>query len=331
MRNSIPLLIVACLFLFGQAFSSEPDSLQQQKWKHELLVLKKQGDSLRYSYLDVEQVYIQRWDTLAHPNFWKQVMLLSPDSCLINVAKTRDVVAKMSVKDWNTLSDPQKDRYRDSVRLSRNLATDDRIFMTAGKNDFYQFDAVLPSVARGVEVFHEIGVDPWYAQAILMIESPGKIAKSNAGAYGPFQLMPGVARNHGLRVDKTVDERKDFVKSAHGAASLLKRTCIPEARRILNKHAIAFDEQELWFRLFVLHIYHAGAANVAAVMDVIQPEKGGSELIQKMWCSSAAQFKNASQNYSQLALAAMLILDDIIWDRCDYLLTEVNIDMIIVE
>jgi hypothetical protein len=313
----LPILAISTL-----GYAIEPDSLAARKWSKEILVVKKQNDSLTYSYLDAEQVFIQRWDTLAHPNFWKRVMLLPPDSCLINIAKSREIVAVMSVADWNGMSDPRKDVYRDSVRLARSLSAEDRIFMTTGKNDFYQFDAVLPSVAKGVEVFNEIGVDPWYAQAILMIESPGKIAKSNAGAYGPFQLMPGVARNHGLRVDKTVDERKDFVKSAHGAASLIKRTCIPEAKRILNQHGIAYNEQDLWFRLFVLHIYHAGAANVAAVMDVIKPEQGGSELIQKMWSNSAAQFKNASQNYSQLALAALLILDEIIWDRCEDLVMD---------
>jgi hypothetical protein len=313
----LSFLVGCCCSVYGL----EPDTTKQINWQHELVRLKKLNDSINYAFIDAEQLFIGRWDTLAHPNFWKQIMLLSPDSCLMNIAKTRDVVGKMSVNDWNKRSDKEKDDYKDSVRIAMNLPADERIFMTTGKNDFYQFDAVIPSVAKGVEVFHTIGVDPWYAQAILMIESPGKIAKSNVGAYGPFQLMPGVARNHGLRVDKYVDERKDFEKSAMGAASLIKRTCLPEARRILAKYDLTYNEQDLWFRLFVLHIYHAGASNVDAVVKVINPKEAGNTLIQQMWCNSAGQFKNASQNYSQLALAALMILDEIIWERCDYLLT----------
>ncbi len=47
-------------------------------------------------------------------------------------------------------------------------------------------------ISRGIEQFIINDTDPWYAQAILMIESPGKLAYSNAGAYGPFQFSdPG--------------------------------------------------------------------------------------------------------------------------------------------
>ncbi len=56
-------------------------------------------------------------------------------------------------------------------------------------------------------------VDPWYAQSILLIESPGQMKKSISGAYGAFQLMPGVARAQGLIVNKTLDERKKSLKN----------------------------------------------------------------------------------------------------------------------
>jgi len=323
MRNPFPFFSLLLITLSASAI--ENDSIPEKSvkdWSHELVEMRKLNDTINLSIIDAGQLYTERWDTLAHPLFWKEIMLLSPDSCVINVAKNREVVAKFSVADWNKFSDDQKDLYRDSIRKEKGLTAEDKVYMTTGKSDFYQFDAVLPSVGKGVAVFNEIGVDPWYAQAILMIESPGKIAKSNAGAYGPFQLMPGVARSHGLRVDKHVDERKDFVKSAKGAASLISNTCIPEARKILTAHNIEFNENDVWFRLFVLHIYHAGAGNVSAVMNVINPEKGGGDLIQTMWRSTGGQFKNASQNYSQLALAALIILDEIIWERCEDLAEE---------
>ena len=154
-----------------------------------------------------------------------------------------------------------------------------------------------------------------------MIESPGKIAYSNVGAYGPFQLMKSVARNHGLRVDKYVDERKDFAKSAYGSAHLLRTSCIPEAKRIMKKFNITVTksmEYSLWFRLLVLHNYHAGAGNVEKVLThVVQPNCGCKDIITKIWKSEYGNFKNASQNYSQLALASLLVLDEFIATECE--------------
>src|SRR5690606_7959049 len=125
--------------------------------------------------------------------------------------------------------------------------------------------------------------------AILMIESPGKLAYSNAGALGPFQLMKTVARNHGLTVNSYVDERKDFDKSAYGSAHLLRTACIPEAKRILGKFGIAIskkDEYKLWFRLTVLHLYHAGAGNVDKLLvNVVKPKVGDQGFINKIWHS----------------------------------------------
>ncbi len=67
----------------------------------------------------------------------------------------------------------------------------------------------------------------------------------------------------GLTVNNTVDERKNFDKSAYAASQLLKTICIPHAYRILcDLGDFEPTGGELWFKLFVLHIYHAGAYNV---------------------------------------------------------------------
>ena len=306
---------------------AEEVELFRSNWEQELIFVRHWNDSVDVSYIGNNQLYSDAWDTLSHPQFWKHIMRLSADSCVINIAKTRQVVAKMSVKDWESMNEPQKEAYRNNVRAKYQLSSSDKIYMTTGKADFYAFEKVLPSVSKGVEVFRQEGVDPWYAQAILMIESPGKLARSNVGAYGPFQLMPSVARSHGLTVNKYKDERQDFVRSAQGAASLIKNTCIPEARKILANYYIGYNETDLWFRLFVLHIYHAGASNVAAVMRVINPKIGNPQLIQTMWQTSAGQFRNASQNYTQLALAAMLILDELILFDCDYISTDQQLEI----
>lgn len=309
MRYLAAFLVLVPHLLFAQPMDS---------WDEEKIEVKK-GEE-QNTILSAKMVYEEGWDELAQPKFWKQIMMLSPDSCLVNIAATRVVVAKMSNADWNAQTKTEKSAFRDSIRTAHGLDAEARVFVTTGKNDFYQFKKVYPSLSKGVEAFETYGVDPWYAQSILLIESPGQLKKSRVGAYGAFQLMPAVARAQGLTVNRYTDERKDFDRSAYGASRLIQRVCIPEAKRILDAQGLSYKENDLWFRLFVLHVYHAGALNVNAVVKKINPEKGGQELIRKMWTNTAANFGNNSQNYSQLALASQLILDELIHAESDYIL-----------
>lgn len=287
-------------------------------WEEEKIEVVRPLD--QYTIISSDKLFEEGWDQLAQPNFWKQIMRLSPDSCLVNVASTRTVVAKMSNKDWEGLGDAGKQAFRDSVRTSLGLPPESSIYVTTGKNEFYQFEKVYPTLEKGITAFEKNNVDPWYAQAILLIESPGQLKKSKAGAYGPFQLMPAVARNQGLIVNSSVDERANFNRSAYGASQLIKRICIPEAKRILDQQGLAYRESDLWFRLFVLHVYHAGALNVQAVVKKINPTAGNIDLIHAMWQTTAAGFGNNSQNYTQLALAAQLVLHEMVHSQCDYIL-----------
>lgn len=276
-----------------------------------------QKDTSHRLFVSTDDLVSEGWDILAQPNFWRQVMNLPPDSCIINIAATRDILGKDSFVKWKSQTEAQKSVYKDSVRKHYGLADSVKIYVTSGKNHFYQLEKVIPSISRAIDIFQQYHTDPWYAQAILLIESPGKVAYSNVGAYGPFQLMKSVAIDHGLKVNSKVDERKDFDKSAMGASSLLRKTCIPEAKRILTSHDIVFEETDLWFRLFVLHIYHAGAGNVQGLMNSMSPVSGGQELITAMWQNEWGGFKNASQNYSQVALASLLRLHEVIYSSCD--------------
>ncbi len=308
MRTLISLSLIGTI-----AFSAcgQPSSYDREK----IDVIKDNNSSV---LMDAAMLYQDKWSELAQPQFWKKIMRLSPDSCIINVASTRQIIAVTSFAKWRSQTEEQKERYKDSIKLAYNLDTTERIYVTTGKNDFYRFSDVYPSLSKGVEAFERYNVDPWYAQAILLIESPGQLKKSSAGAYGAFQLMPAVARNQGLVVNKTVDERKDFDRSAYAASRLIRTICIPEARKIVQKHQLSYNEQDLWFRLLVLHVYHAGALNVAAAVDKIAPKKGGQELITALWQTTAANFGNNSQNYTQLALASQLILHELVHESSDY-------------
>lgn len=284
-------------------------------WANEKIMVKKEKNVS--TIMHAESIFRDRWDILPQPQFWKQIMLLSPDSCLVNVASNRIVLKKMSIKDWNSQTEEQKSQLKTKLKTEFGINQNEKIFVTTGKNDFYKFKEVYPSLSKGVAAFEKFGVDPWYAQAILLIESPGQLKKSVSGAYGAFQLMPDVARAQGLTVNAKVDERKDFERCAYGSARLLSKVCIPEARKILDKHNLTYNESDLWFRLFVLHVYHAGAGNVSAVINKIQPKMGSQQIILDMWQNTASGFGNNSQNYSQLALAAQLILHDMVYEQCD--------------
>lgn len=244
-------------------------------------------------------------------------MTLSPDSCIINIARNRTILETISYKQWRIKTEPEKAQYKARLRSEFGLDSTEELYVTTGKNDFYRFHEVFPSLGQGIEAFEKNQVDPWYAQAILLIESPAQLKKSISGAYGPFQLMPSVAKHYGLIVNSYTDERADFSRSAYASSQLIKTSCIPSARRILNAHGLSFTESDLWFRLLVMHVYHAGAGNVAAVVNKINPTLGSMDLIQQMWVTSAGGFGNNSQNYSQLAIAAQWLLHDYVYTQCD--------------
>lgn len=268
-------------------------------------VTKQSGD-----FIYDPQIYQFRCDTLSNVKFWRQIMNTHKDSSFVNVAENRLIIQKMANSDWMSMPDTMKHRYKDSLRTAYQLDTSARILITSGKSFFYNFDNAYANFDKGINAFIENGVDPWYAQAILLIESPNKLQKSNAGAYGSFQLMKDVARLYGLKVNRQVDERADFNRSAYAASSLIKTICIPKTKQILDSLHIPYQENELWFRLLVMHSYHAGAGNVKKALYSFMPAKGGMDLIYTLWHTETKQFRSASQNYSQLVLAAMLEMNE---------------------
>lgn len=269
-------------------------------------------DTTWRQYIQTADIRSMGLDTLSRVNFWRKVMRLSPDSGVLSYAVTREVYFSCPAEYWNKLGDEGQVKFRDSIRQSYNLPDTAQLLFTRGKGDFYDAAGVVPQIDRAIPIFMAQEVDPFYAKAILLIESPGKLQKSNVGAYGAFQLMKGVAIKMGLKVNKYVDERKDFDKSAWAAAKLIRTVCIPYTNAMLEKRGISYCGEELWYKLLVLHVYHAGAGNVDKVLTAINPCEGNMELIMTIWKTKAGSFGNASQNYSQLAIAALLELDEVI-------------------
>ncbi|MBL4670530.1 MAG: transglycosylase SLT domain-containing protein [Flavobacteriales bacterium] len=287
--------------------------------KHRIVEVSGISDTIDYKFVQSQQLYDEGWDDLEQPSFWRILMTMGSDSALINIGSTRQIIKKVAVKDWNKLTDDSKNALRDSVKKYYGLPEEEHVYMTSGKKEFYDFEKVIPSIGRGIDIFNQNRVDPFYAQAILLIESPNKMQKSPVGAYGSFQIMRKVAISLGLKVDKYVDERKDFDKSAWASAKLIRTICIPETNKILETKGITYNPNDLWYKLLVLHTYHAGAGNVKNAVNFINPEEGNMKLITTLWQTEVGSFRNASQNYSQLALASLIELDNIISNKCKFI------------
>jgi hypothetical protein len=161
MKQLLSLSLLSTISLFGY---SQP----LEKWEADKIKVT-QSTGVQ-TIMHAEVLFEDRWDQLPQAQFWKKIMLLSPDSCLINVAATRQVLGKMSNRQWNAQTEVQKDSTRQALRIANGLPSDTRIYVTTGKNDFYRFAEVYPSLDKGVRAFERYGVDPWYAQSILLIE-----------------------------------------------------------------------------------------------------------------------------------------------------------------
>lgn len=249
--------------------------------------------------------------------FWQKVILLTKDSCIVVHKDSRNMMDVISAKRLDSLVDYAKlevtaQCYRDSF----GYETCELVKFVRGKREFFDFKKVGPLVDDAKKVFNEIGVNPIYAQFILLIESPNNPrARSISGAVGHYQLMPFVAKKYGLVITSARDDRHDFALSSMAAAKLMRDYCIPNAQRMAVSVGLEPNLDQLWFQLLVMHVYNAGAGNVRKAVAAVGEVKSGEELIMKLWKTQAGAFGNSSQNYSQLALASYINYLD--WLRAD--------------
>ena len=267
-------------------------------------------EKLNSKFVYCHELQSERLDTVARTIFWRKLMNTSKDTFVFYSSPEKIILTVFPADIYNQFNDLQKDKFKDSLRALNGLASDKRIMYAMGRNHFYNVSSVVTDIEKSNVIFKEQGVDPFYAQAILLIESPGKLAKSTVGAYGPFQLMKSVGLKYGLKINSKTDERGNLEKSAVAACKLISTICIPYTNKMLEKYQIAWCETDLWYRLLVLHVYHAGAGNVAKALQVIQPEVGNMAMIMQLWNTNAGGFQNCSQNYSQVAIASLLELEN---------------------
>jgi hypothetical protein len=278
--------------------------------------------SFNSKFVYCPELQAERLDTVARTIFWRKLMNTAKDTYVFYASPEKQVLAAFPATSYNLLNDVQKAQFKDSLRAVHGLATDKRIMYAMGRNHFYNVSSVVDDIEKSNVIFKQQGVDPFYAQAILLIESPGKLAKSTVGAYGPFQLMKSVGLKYGLKVNNKIDERGNLAKSAVAACKLISSICIPYTNKMLAKYNIAYCETDLWYRLLVLHVYHAGAGNVAKALHVMQPQVGNMAMIMQLWNTNAGGFQNCSQNYSQVAIASLFELEDYLLKTSNHNLAE---------
>lgn len=301
MKN-FPFFSLVFLFCFS-ACSQNSENLNKVITRNDLL-LNDQSFAMDCS------IYNEGWDQLNNIAFWQEVIALNKDSAIVNIAQTRTKLFKLNLEEWHQHSEAEKEVLRKEIREKYQIPDSLNLYFTSGKREYYLLDSAIKILPEAKKVFNDQNVDPWYAQAILLIESPGLNRKSPVGAYGPFQLMKEIAKSYGLQVTSLKDEREDVSKSAYAASRLIKEVCVPKIKNYLNEQlAKEFSEDDLWFKLLVMHAYHAGSGNVIGALKKIKPTQGGMALIQELWKTNYRGFQNASQNYSQLILATQLIMD----------------------
>lgn len=319
MKNSVFLC-----FLFVCWSANLFAQTQEVKTKSNLILsVRTNDDNHCHKVVKDWELFAEGYDTLQQVVFWKEVVNLDPEYYIIYSLESREILGYAETKEWNRKSPAAKKAFIEERRIELGVPKGNTIVTAQGRQDFYLFQETIPNISKAVDIFNKNHTDPWYAQAILLIESPGaKVKTSYAGARGSFQIMPDVGREMGLIVSETVDERTNFTKSAQAAAKLIRQNCVPQAKAMLKRRGIAFHETDLWFRLLVMHCYHAGAGNVNSALSAINAKSGGQALITRLWKTTSGGFGNESQNYSQIALAAILELTNIVDSQGDIICSQ---------
>ncbi len=75
--------------------------------------------------MTTKPIYDDKWNKLEQPIFWKKIMFLSKDSCLINIAASRKVLLKLTVKEWKKKTKAKQLLFKDSLRKVHKLKPKD--------------------------------------------------------------------------------------------------------------------------------------------------------------------------------------------------------------
>ena len=90
-------------------------------------------DTCSHSVIDTEMLVIERWDTLPQSKFWKTVINTTKDSCIINIASSRTILATINQELWFSQTEDEKKQFKDSINKYFCLDTTTKFYVTTGK------------------------------------------------------------------------------------------------------------------------------------------------------------------------------------------------------
>jgi hypothetical protein len=90
-------ILLYCILLFGIHLNSQ---VSHASWDDEMVevILPIRAGILMNS----KKIFEDNWHELPQTDFWKKIIRLSPDSCIINVASTREILLHTSKNEWNS-------------------------------------------------------------------------------------------------------------------------------------------------------------------------------------------------------------------------------------
>ena len=110
------------------------------------------NDTVKLNFLHDPSIYTEGWDTLNQTRFWREVINLTSDTCIINIASCRQPLSKVCRGEWMQLTEDEKKFIKDSLTCVNQLDGSSTLFVTSGKEEFYELKKVLPEISKAINV-----------------------------------------------------------------------------------------------------------------------------------------------------------------------------------
>lgn len=213
--------------------------------------------------------------TVARKMTWEEPNWTQEEAAFLELFPDRDVDDVVRAAGRVRCQTGNRDRFREALRR------------------FGRYQADILNVLREHELSEEILYLPFVESAY------NPKAYSRAGAAGLWQIMPATARNLGLQLDATMDERFDPGRATRAAARYLRRST-----DVLIELARELDDsvQPSQVNPFVITSYNYGVSGMARAMRGVGPNY--IEVLDKYRSKS---FQTAVRNFYSSFLAARYV------------------------